>query len=156
MKHEFFLLMLNLILLCTIKICTDQRSAMNRFFAILYMRESTVLEFNTTDSFVHTTTLIYVYRLQWVWVQRWHQTHNIQNMFDSYACLLIQIHKFRKILIILINDPEWFETFIKISSLSCCCIYKKKKRRKKNPKTTNKASTKYAYHTYFVILENVE
>ena len=56
---------------------------------ILRMSESTVLKFNYSDSFVLSTTLIYKYRLQWVWVQSWHQTHtrHIRNMFDSYAYL---------------------------------------------------------------------
>ena len=53
--------------------------------AILSITESTVLKFNYSDSFVLSSTLIYKYRLQWAWVQRWHQTYNIRNMFDSYA-----------------------------------------------------------------------
>ena len=55
---------------------------------ILSMSESTVLKFNWfSDSFLLNSTLIYTrkYRLQWVWVQCWHQTYNIRNMFDSYG-----------------------------------------------------------------------
>ena len=41
---------------------------------ILSISESAVMKFNYFDSFIHTTTLIYKYRLPCVWVQRWHQT----------------------------------------------------------------------------------
>ena len=54
---------------------------------MLSMSKSTVSKFNYSDSFVLTTILIYNYRLQWVWLQRWHQTHNIRSMFNSYAYL---------------------------------------------------------------------
>ena len=56
--------------------------------------------------------------------------------------LLIQIHKFRKIITVLINDSkwfEWFESFINIYIHSCCCIYKES--RKKKTKTASKANT---------------
>ena len=49
---------------------------------ILSIRESTVLKFNYSDSIILTKTL----RLQWVWVQRWHQTHNIRNTADYTPC----------------------------------------------------------------------
>ena len=55
----------------------------------VYKRESTVLKFIYSDYFLRTTTLIYEYRLHWIWVQCWEQTHNIG-----------------KILIILINDSN--------------------------------------------------
>ena len=78
---------------------------MNRFSLListcknLNMSESRVLKFNYSDSFVFSSVLIYTLRLQWVRLQCWQQTHSIRYMFDS----LIQIHKFRKLLIILIN-----------------------------------------------------
>ena len=52
---------------------------------ILSMNKSIVLKFNYSDSFLLTTTLIYKYSLQWVWIQHWEQTHNIRNIFDSYT-----------------------------------------------------------------------
>ena len=61
---------------------------------ILSISESTVLKFHYSDSFVLTTTLIYKYVLQWVWVQRRHQTHNIRNIFDSYAYSFRFINRF--------------------------------------------------------------
>ena len=42
-----------------------------RTHKILSMKKSTVLKFNYSDSFVLITTLIYKYRLQWAWVQRY-------------------------------------------------------------------------------------
>ena len=63
------------------------------------------------DSFVVTTTLIYKYRLQWIWVERWYQTHHIRNMFDDSSGS---------------------------NSLSCCCIYKKKKEDKDKDSNLNK------------------
>ena len=66
-------------------------SAMNRFSLListhktLNISRSTILKFNYHDLFVLTIKLIYMYSLQWVWVQRWHQTHNIRNMLDSEA-----------------------------------------------------------------------
>ena len=84
------------------------------------MSESTVLKFNNSDSFVLSTTLIYKYRLQWVWVQRWHQTHNIRNVFDSY------VYSFRFI--------SLEKNFIHIYSLSCCYIYKKEERQRQQAK----------------------
>ena len=52
-------------------------------YEILTKSESTVLKFNYSDSFVLSSTLIYKYRLQWVWVQRWYQTLTIRNIIDS-------------------------------------------------------------------------
>ena len=98
--------------------------------------ESTKLKFNYSHSFVLTTTLIYKYSLQWVWVQCWHQTHNIRNVFDSnaYSFRLINLEKHFRILV---NDTS--AALIKIYSLSCCCIYKE--RRNKKAKTASKANT---------------
>ena len=59
---------------------------------ILSMIESTALKSNYSDSFVLKSTLIYKYRLQWVWVKRWHQTHYISNMFDLYVYSFRFIH----------------------------------------------------------------
>ena len=66
------------------------------------MCKSTALKFKYADLFVLSSTLIYKYRLQWVWVQRWHQTHNIPNMFDSYPYTyrFINLKK---------NTYKWFE-----------------------------------------------
>ena len=55
-----------------------------------------------------------------------------------FRCLLIQVHKFRKILIV-IKWFDWFASRIKIYSLSYCCIYKKMKKEK--TKTASKANT---------------
>ena len=67
-----------------------QRSLMNRFFtthkySCNFEYEWDNGKFYYSDSFVISSTSIYKHRLQWVWVQRWHQAHNIRNMFDSYA-----------------------------------------------------------------------
>ena len=48
--------------------------------------ESTILIFNYVLWFIHTRSLkhcVHKYRLQWVHIQRWHQTHTIRHMFDS-------------------------------------------------------------------------
>ena len=50
---------------------------------ILSISESTVFKFKYFDLFVLITTLFHTYRLHWLWVQCWHQTHNNRNMFDS-------------------------------------------------------------------------
>ena len=76
---------------------------MKRFFA-RYMK------FNYCDSFVLKSTLIYMYRLQWVWVQPWHQTHNIRNMLDSYVYSLrfidLDLEKYLRSRKVLINDSS--------------------------------------------------
>ena len=81
---------------------------------ILSMSESTVLKFNYSDSFIFKSTKIYKYRLQWVWVERWHQTHNIRNIFDSYVYpfRLIDIRKIFSILINETSDSNHSSTFI--------------------------------------------
>ena len=43
-----------------------------------------------------TTRLIYKYTLQRVYVQRWHQTHTIRNMFDSEVSCCIYKKKTNK------------------------------------------------------------
>ena len=78
-----------------------------------------------SDSFVLSTILIYKYRLQWVCVQRCHQTHSNR---VSYAWLLIQIYKFRKIIKILINDSN---NSSKFTVLVVVAFTKKKEERKR-------------------------
>ena len=87
---------------------------------ILSVNESTVLKFNYSDSFVFTTTLIYKYKLQWVWVQHWHQTHNVRNIFD----------KFRKVLINDSNDSNHSLKFIVLAVIVAFTIKEKRKRQR--------------------------
>ena len=84
---------------------------------ILSISESTVLKFNYSDSFTRTTTLIYKYSVQWVWVERWHQTYNLRNMFDSYAYSFGFINLEKYLYSVFINNSEWLKSFINIYSL---------------------------------------
>ena len=100
---------------------------------ILSMNDPTVLKFNY--SFALTTTLIYKYRLQWVWAQCWYQTHNIW-----FIRLLIQIHKFRKIFISLINDSNHSSKF---TVLVVLVAFTKKKKEKGKESKQSKHTTFY-------------
>ena len=84
--------------------------------------ESIILKFNCSDSFIVTTTMIYKYRLHWVCVHCWHQTHTIRNMFDP----------FRKILI---NDSS-YSTRIIPQNLQFIAALKKKEKDKQSKHTT--------------------
>ena len=64
---------------------TNQRSAMNRFFTTHKYSWNFGYEWVKSIEIQQLgSTLIYKSRLQQALVQRWHQTHNNRNMFDSY------------------------------------------------------------------------
>ena len=70
-----------------------------------------------------------------------------------FTCLLIQIHRLRKILK-LVKYFEWFASFINICCLSYCCFYKKyKKRRKKKTNPASKANTQPSTEYYSVRMQ---
>ena len=63
---------------------------------ILNISDSTILKLNYSDSFVLTTTLIYKYST----------SNSYYLKYVQIISLLIQIHRFRKTIIILINDSS--------------------------------------------------
>ena len=113
-----------------------QRSAMNRCFAthkhswILNINESTILKFNHSDSFVLTTTLIYKNEYN-------EYEYNVDIEHSKYVwfiCLLMQIHTFRKILLILINDSSDSNHSLKITVFVVVAFTKKKEEKDKDSK----------------------
>ena len=95
---------------------------------IFSMSESIVLKFNYSDSIVLSTTFFYKHRLQCVWIQC-----SLHSKYVWFICQLIQIHKFRKILIILIKDSSYSIHLSKFTALA----YKTRRRQRQQAKQTH-------------------
>ena len=100
------------------------------------MSESTVLNFNYSDSFILSSILIYKYRLQKVCIKL-----IIFEICLIHILLLIQINKFRKMLINDSNDSNHSST---LSVLVVSSFTKKEERKRQRQQAKqSQSSTKY-------------
>ena len=112
---------------------------------ILSTSALTVLKFNYSDSFVLTTTLIYT-----VQVAKSINTTLTSNSYHSkyvwFIWLLIQFHKFRKILIILINvssGSKYSSTFTVLVVVAFTKEEERKRQRQQAKETPNPLVSDY-------------